>query len=105
MRGQGLKSSVVIPPPHADLGAVPEEPPTFTSRARLHRLARRSRRTKALDLGLRPVRVDRTTALTVALDVDGVGRAVSGDVNDDGIRLGFREVRYTTRFAIETSGR
>src|ERR1700730_10237411 len=41
----------------------------------------------------------------VSLDVDGVGGAVSGDVNDYGIRLGLRKMRNATRFGVETSGR
>ena len=43
--------------------------------------------------------------MRVSLDVDGVGRPVSGDVNDYGIRLGFRKMRNTTRFGVEASGR
>src|ERR1700733_6058030 len=41
----------------------------------------------------------------LSLDEDGVARSVSGDVNDDGIRLGFRKMRNAARFSVETSGR
>lgn len=40
----------------------------------------------------------------MSLDVDRVGRTVSGNVNEYGIRSGFREVRNPGRFCVETSG-
>ncbi|HUE10807.1 MAG TPA: hypothetical protein VMQ54_07705, partial [Steroidobacteraceae bacterium] len=46
-----------------------------------------------------------SAALTVSLDVDSVCRAVSTDVNDSGICLGFREARNATWLRIEASGR
>ena len=72
--------------------------------AAIRRLTRRSRRTKALDLGRPPAPVERASAKR-SLDVDGVGRPVSGDVNNYGICLGFRKMRNTTRFGVETSHR
>jgi len=41
----------------------------------------------------------------VSLDVNSVCGAVSGDVDDYGIRLGFREVRNAARLRVEASGR
>src|SRR5258706_12079894 len=40
----------------------------------------------------------------MSLDVDRVGRTVSGNVNEYGIRPGFREMRASARFGVETSG-
>ena len=39
----------------------------------------------------------------VSLEVDGVGRTVSGDVNDHGIRLGIRKVCNEARESLEFS--
>src|ERR1700722_14709509 len=64
-----------------------------------------TRRTEVLTLGPPPVGMERVPAKRMSLDVDGVGRAVSGDVNDSRVRLGFCKMRNTTRFGVETSGR